>query len=96
MKGNSTNILIEDCKFYTGLGVAIGSIGQYEGVFETIENITVRNIEATNMRYGAYMKTWTGVSSGYPPNGGGGGLGYASNSEFSTHMCKPPDKRYIN
>lgn len=29
MKANSTNILIEDCVFWTGLGVAIGSIGQY-------------------------------------------------------------------
>ena len=29
MKANSTNILIENCNFYTGLGVAIGSIGQY-------------------------------------------------------------------
>ena len=35
------------------------------------------------MRYGAYVKTWTGVSTGYPPNGGGGGLGYASNITFS-------------
>ncbi|KAI1076246.1 glycoside hydrolase family 28 protein [Whalleya microplaca] len=83
MKANSTNILIEDCKFYTGLGVAIGSIGQYENRFEYIENVTARNIEITNMRYGAYVKTWTGVSTGYPPNGGGGGLGYASNILFS-------------
>lgn len=29
MKANSTNILIENCDFYTGLGIAIGSIGQY-------------------------------------------------------------------
>lgn len=29
------------------------------------------------------MKTWTGVSTGFPPNGGGGGLGYASNMTFS-------------
>lgn len=29
MKANSTNILIENCDFYTGLGVAIGSISQY-------------------------------------------------------------------
>lgn len=35
------------------------------------------------MRYGAYVKTWTGVSTGFPPNGGGGGLGYASNMTFS-------------
>lgn len=32
MKANSTNILIENCDFYTGLGVAIGSIGQYGDV----------------------------------------------------------------
>lgn len=82
-KANSTNILIEDCEFYTGLGIAIGSIGQYDGVFERIENVTARNITINSgMRYGAYIKTWTGVSSGYPPNGGGGGLGYAHNMTF--------------
>jgi galacturan 1,4-alpha-galacturonidase len=57
MKANSTNILIEDCDFYTGLGVAIGSIGQYDNAFETIENVTARNIRSYNMRYGAYVKT---------------------------------------
>ncbi|RAL64845.1 hypothetical protein DID88_001441 [Monilinia fructigena] len=83
MKANSTNILIEDCDFHTGLGVAIGSIGQYENKYEIIENITARNIRSHNMRYGVYMKTWTGISTGYPPNGGGAGLGYASNMTFS-------------
>ncbi|PQE07637.1 Alpha-L-rhamnosidase rgxB protein [Rutstroemia sp. NJR-2017a BBW] len=82
LKANSTNILIEDCDFYTGLGVAIGSIGQYENRFEIIENVTVRNIRTYNMRYGVYMKTWTGISTGYPPNGGGGGRGYAANMTF--------------
>lgn len=54
-----------------------------DGAFETIENVTVRNITINNqMRYGAYVKTWTGNSTGYPPNGGGGGLGYASNITF--------------
>ena len=43
-KANSTNILIEDSDFYNGLGVAIGSIGQYYGRFEIIENVTARNI----------------------------------------------------
>ncbi|TGO20262.1 hypothetical protein BPAE_0318g00080 [Botrytis paeoniae] len=80
MKANSTNILIEDCDFYTGLGVAIGSI---EGRYEVIENVTARNIRSYNMRYGVYMKTWTGVSTGYPPNGGGAGLGHATNFSFT-------------
>jgi galacturan 1,4-alpha-galacturonidase len=81
-KANSTNILVEDCEFYSGLGVAIGSIGQYNNTFEYIENVTARNIITHNMPYGAYFKTWTGESKGYPPNGGGGGIGYASNLTF--------------
>ncbi|GIZ41997.1 hypothetical protein CKM354_000527800 [Cercospora kikuchii] len=87
-KANSTNILIEDCDFYTGLGVAIGSIGQYEDRYETIENITARNITINHMRYGVYIKTWTGVSTGYPPNGGGGGRGYAANMTFEDFKLK--------
>lgn len=59
-----------------------------DGVFEVIENVTARNISITNMRYGAYVKTWTGISKGYPPNGGGGGLGYASNILFSDFKLK--------
>lgn len=89
LKANSTNVLIENCDFYTGLGFAIGSIGQYEGAFETIENVTVRNITINNnMRYGAYVKTWTGNSTGYPPNGGGGGLGYAANITLEDFTLK--------
>jgi hypothetical protein len=57
LKANSTNILIEDCDFYMGLGVAIGSIGQYNNTFEIIENVTARDIRSYNMRYGAYVKT---------------------------------------
>lgn len=43
MKANSTTILIEDATLYNGEGIALGSIGQYKGQFETIENITVCN-----------------------------------------------------
>ncbi|KAF4843177.1 Alpha-L-rhamnosidase rgxB [Colletotrichum siamense] len=78
-KANSTNILIEDVEFHDGQGVAIGSIGQYAGQFETIENVTVRNVLAHGSRYAGRIKTWTGEQLGYPPNGGGAGLGYAKN-----------------
>ena len=39
-------------------------------------------------RYGAYVKTWTGNTTGYPPNGGGGGLGYAANITFEDFYLK--------
>jgi galacturan 1,4-alpha-galacturonidase len=74
IKANSTNILIEDSTFHGG-AVALGSIGQYEGRFETIENVTMRNITYLGGFYAAYVKTWTGKAKGIPPNGGGGGLG---------------------
>lgn len=82
MKANSSNILIEDCEFYRGVGLAIGSIGQFNDTYEYITNVTARNITTHNTDWGAYIKTWTGISKGYSPNGGGGGIGYASNLTF--------------
>lgn len=55
-KANSTNILIEDCTFYRGLGVAMGSIGQYAGIYEYIDGVIARNIEAIRTRYTGYIK----------------------------------------
>ncbi|KAF2139577.1 glycoside hydrolase family 28 protein [Aplosporella prunicola CBS 121167] len=71
-KANSSDIFVNDCIFEDGQGIAIGSIGQYNGVYEFIENFHVRNITLKNT---SYVKTWTGVQKGYPPNGGGGGIG---------------------
>ncbi|OBT73324.1 hypothetical protein VF21_08395 [Pseudogymnoascus sp. 05NY08] len=78
LKANSTDITIKNCKFYNGLGIAMGSIGQYNGQYETIERVTAENIEYINTLHAFYIKTWTADQNGYPPNGGGGGLGFAS------------------
>lgn len=82
LKQNSTNIYVADCKFYNGQGIALGSIGQYPGQIEIMENFTARNIECYDTTFGAYLKSWTGLGKGYPPNGGGGGIGYAKNITF--------------
>lgn len=82
-KANSSNILVEDCIFHHGSGIALGSIGQYLGKYEFIENFTARNIEMFGpVRQGGYIKTWTGVQKGFPPNGGGAGIGYIRNITF--------------
>lgn len=81
-KANSTNILIEDCDFYNGAGIAIGSVGQYPGRYERVANVTARDVRFHNTKHAAYIKTWTGVQKGDPPNGGGGGLGFATNLTF--------------
>jgi uncharacterized protein YjdB len=48
LKADSKNITITNSKFYNGLGIAIGSIGQYYGAFEVIENVHVDNIYFKN------------------------------------------------
>lgn len=74
-KANSTNILVEDSVLYGGNGIAVGSIGQYSGRFETVENIVVRNVTMYGSKFATRIKTWTGEQNEWPPNGGGGGLG---------------------
>ncbi|KAL6239641.1 hypothetical protein BDW75DRAFT_227009 [Aspergillus navahoensis] len=81
-KANSTDITLTNSHFYNGLGVAIGSIGQLKGQFETVERVKVENIVFENTLHAVYFKTWTDDQNGYPPNGGGGGLGYASDMLF--------------
>jgi len=79
IKANSTNILIQDMVLYRGLSIAIGSIGQYKGIFEFVNNVVAENVTCIGTRYMGYIKTWTGIQQGFPPNGGGGGTGLVSN-----------------
>ncbi|GME49805.1 pectin lyase-like protein [Neofusicoccum parvum] len=78
-KANSSDIYVYDTILEDGQGLAMGSIGQFPGWYEYIENFYARNITLINTRWAIYAKTWTGVQQGYPPNGGGGGLGYMKN-----------------
>jgi hypothetical protein len=57
MKANSTNVRITNTNLRNVLGIAFGSIGQYEGVFDTIENITAYNITCNKTLHAAYIKT---------------------------------------
>lgn len=79
LKGNSSNVAIYDSTFVGGTGVAIGSMGQFKGRYEYITDFYARNITLRNTIHAFYLKTWAGVPRGVPPNGGGGGLGHASN-----------------
>lgn len=76
LKGNSSNIYVYDSVFRGGQGFAIGSLGQYNGAWEYIDNFYASNITMHDTTYAIYLKTWPGNQNGYPPNGGGGGLGH--------------------
>lgn len=57
MKQNSTNIYIANCTFHTGLSFAMGSIGQYPGQINVIENVTAEDIILYNTVWGGRVKT---------------------------------------
>ncbi|CAD6582366.1 MAG: hypothetical protein TREMPRED_003267, partial [Tremellales sp. Tagirdzhanova-0007] len=83
IKGNSTNVFIEDFTCLGGNGFAIGTLGQYAGVNDYVENVYIKDLVAQqidprtqpNMRGGIYFKTYVGVNipPGPPTTGGGGG-----------------------
>ncbi|KAJ4293230.1 hypothetical protein N0V90_008512 [Kalmusia sp. IMI 367209] len=83
MKQNSSNIYMANNTFHKGLAYAMGSIGQYEGQVNFIENITAVDTVCLDTAYAGRVKSWTGRNTGVPPNGGGGGLGWARNISFT-------------
>lgn len=79
LKRNSSNVSLYDSVFYGGSGIAMGSIAQYEGEYDFIDGFYARNLTMYNTRHAIYVKTWSGTHMGYPPNGGGGGIGRMNN-----------------
>ncbi|EIW52205.1 pectin lyase-like protein [Trametes versicolor FP-101664 SS1] len=87
IKGNSTNIFAKDITCRGGNGIAIGSLGQYAGLPDIVDNLVMEDLKLIrldpqvqpNMVSGVYLKTWTGSVHGAPPTGGGGGGGFVSN-----------------
>jgi galacturan 1,4-alpha-galacturonidase len=50
LKANSSNIVIEDSIFRRGQRIAVGSIGQYPGQYEFVQNFIARNITTISTR----------------------------------------------
>lgn len=51
----------------------MGSIGQYSGELDYIENVLIENVWIINSQFGGRLKTWAGSDVGY---------GYINNITF--------------
>ncbi|GAE00015.1 hypothetical protein SS1G_05832 [Paecilomyces variotii No. 5] len=71
-KPGSTNIHVKNLTCVQTAGIAVGSLGQYQGQFDLLKH----------SRNGAYIKTYNGKSVYYPPQGGGNGTGLVRNVLF--------------
>ncbi|KAI5359592.1 Putative glycoside hydrolase, family 28, pectin lyase/virulence factor [Septoria linicola] len=82
-KPNSTEILVQNLYCNGSHGISVGSLGQYPGEVDIVENIYVYNISMYNASDGARIKVWPGASSALSVDlQGGGGLGRVNNVTY--------------
>jgi len=84
-KPNSTNILIQNLFCNGSHGISVGSLGQFPGAFDIVENIYVFNTSLHNASDGARIKVWPNTPSAVSGDlQGGGGDGRVNNITYDT------------
>ncbi|KAJ8583841.1 pectin lyase-like protein [Rhizopogon salebrosus TDB-379] len=70
LKPNSTNIVASYLYCNGSHGISVGSLGQYAGVYDIVENFTSTNVQMYNAENGARIKAFAGpgVGSGIVKN----------------------------
>ncbi|KAJ6451618.1 pectin lyase fold/virulence factor [Mycena sanguinolenta] len=69
-KVDTTNVLVTNLNCTGSHGISVGSLGQFAGVFDIVENVTATNIRMSNAENGARIKAFagSGVGSGMVNN----------------------------
>lgn len=92
-KPNTSNIYVENLWCNGTHGVSMGSIGQYPGVLDYIENAFIKNVTLLNGQNGARLKAWAGPNVGY------GRISNITFQDFVIHNTDNPivvDQCYFN
>jgi galacturan 1,4-alpha-galacturonidase len=84
-KPNSTEILVQNLFCNGSHGISVGSLGQYVGETDIIENVLVYNISMYNASDMARIKVWPGSAAALSGDlQGGGGTGRVNNITYDT------------
>ncbi|EON95886.1 putative extracellular exo- protein [Phaeoacremonium minimum UCRPA7] len=82
-KPNSTDILVQSLFCNGSHGISVGSLGQYVGEFDIVEDVYVANISMHNATDGARIKVWPNTPSAMSGDlQGGGGSGRVNNITY--------------
>ncbi|KAL3443424.1 exo-polygalacturonase A [Aspergillus insuetus] len=81
-KPNSTGIIVQNLDCTGSHGISVGSLGQYQGETDLVEDIYVYNVTMTNATDVARIKVWPGVAPGTTGSSSGGGLGLVRNVTY--------------
>ena len=91
-KPNSTDILVQNLHCNGSHGISVGSLGQYVGEIDIVEDVYVYNISMFNASDGARVKVWPGNPAELSGDlQGGGGSGYVRNITYDTFSINKVD-----
>ncbi|KAM0800807.1 putative exo-polygalacturonase [Usnea florida] len=90
VKGNTTNLYVQNITCYGSGGMPIGSIGQYPTKPDYVENVLFEDILLHGSSSAGWIKTWAGVPAPTSSNGdnGGGGTGFVRNVTWRNIQCE--------
>ncbi|KIY69001.1 glycoside hydrolase family 28 protein [Cylindrobasidium torrendii FP15055 ss-10] len=63
-KPNATNVLVSNLDCTGSHGISVGSLGQYAGLYDIVENVTAIDIVMKDAQNGARIKAWAGSDVG--------------------------------
>ncbi|KAG0652189.1 Galacturan 1 [Hyphodiscus hymeniophilus] len=87
-----TNILVQNLWCSGSHGISVGSLGQYVGEYDIVENIYVFNISMHNATDGGRIKVWPNTPSALSGDlQGGGGSGRVQNVTYDTFFIDNVD-----
>lgn len=91
-KPNSTEIVVQNLWCNGSHGISVGSLGQYAGEVDYVENVYVYNVSMSDASDGARIKVWPGAPSALSGDlQGGGGLGSVNNITYDTMIVSNVD-----
>lgn len=92
-KPNSTNVLVQNLICNGSHGISVGSLGQYQGEVDIVEDIYVYNISMSNASDGARIKIWPGVPPNTTGSEVGGGEGWVRNVTYEKFHNENNDRK---
>ncbi|KAL4868444.1 hypothetical protein BDV12DRAFT_209246 [Aspergillus spectabilis] len=81
-KPNSTSVIVQNLDCSNSHGISVGSLGQYQGEVDLVEDLYIYNVTMTNAGNFARIKVWPGVPPDTTDSTSGGGLGMVRNVTY--------------
>lgn len=90
-KPNSTQVIVQNLDCTGSHGISVGSLGQYQGETDIVEDVYVYNVTMRDASDLARIKVWPGVPPESAGSTSGGGLGRVRNVTWDTMYSENND-----